>query len=168
MAPAPFDLVKQTKWLKAESFEFFMDIGHWRTFVTHYDLAWQKERFGTESHKKIPKERGIYAFTVELTPAKFPVHGYIMYMGITGDESKATLYSRYAQYWRQYLKKKGRPAVSMMLENWSGDLFFNFVALPDTAIDLEEIETAFISAVIPPINKRDFDATIAPAKLAKW
>lgn len=127
-----------------------------------------KTRLEEENQIHIPKERGIYAFTVELVPSKLPSHGYILYIGITGDTSAATLYSRYRQYVTNLKKENGRPAVFFMLKNWSGDLFFNYVPLARGAIDLGRMEKSLLSAVTPPVNKRDIEATITAAKAAAF
>ncbi|OZI16213.1 hypothetical protein CAL19_16060 [Bordetella genomosp. 7] len=157
-----------TKKYKGDLYEFFLDLKRWRKFKTRHNLKWQKLRFGDASHASVPKERGIYAFTVELAPSKLPMHGYILYMGITGDTSSANLYKRYAQYLRQMKNKVGRPRVSMFLENWSDDLFFNFVPLPNPKVDLRKLEDAFLDAVIPPINIKDFSAEITAVRRAAF
>lgn len=162
------DLVNQTKKYKADLYEFSLSMAQWRKFKTRYKLNWEKARFEEDSHALIPKERGIYAFTVELNPSKLPSHGYILYIGITGDTSSATLHSRYAQYAANLRKEDGRPAVFFMLKNWSGDLFFNYAPLPDTSIDLVKMERALLSAIIPPVNKRDIEATITAARAAAF
>lgn len=83
-------------------------------------MAWTRFRFTKGNRTFIPKERGIYVFTVALDPAPLPDHGYILYMGITGDDSESNLYKRYSQY----LGTQKRPRVYNMLERWEGDLFF--------------------------------------------
>lgn len=162
------DLVNFTKKYKGELAEFFMDLKSWRRFKTRHTLVWQKIRFGEAHLGSVPKERGIYAFTVELSPTKLPGHGYILYVGITGDNSEANLYKRYAQYLRHLKNQDGRPAVYYMLKNWSDDLFFNFVPVPNATVDLAKIEKSIINAVIPPVNKRDLEATISSAKAAAF
>ena len=162
------DLIDFTKKYKAELHEFFLDLKKWRAFKTRYTLNWTKVRFDTGSHCSIPKERGIYTFTAELSPGKLPHHGYILYIGITGDDSEANLYKRYAQYLLNLKNEDGRPAVYYMLKNWSGDLFFNFVSLPDKKIDLAKIEKSMLSAIIPPVNIRDLGATITSVKAAAF
>jgi len=163
-----FDLVEHTKKYKGNLHEFFLSMPAWRKFKTRYTLAWQKERFTEASHAKIPQQRGIYAFTLELSPSKLPAHGYILYVGITGDTSAATLHSRFGQYVGHWKKKDGRPMVLYMLDNWAGDLFFNFVPLPDKKVDLAKLEKAVINAIMPPVNKRDFEADIAAPKAAAF
>ena len=168
MAPRHYDLVDFTKKYKGDSHSFYLNVGNWSKFKTRYKLEWQKCRFTKANHNAIPKDRGLYVFTVELSPAKLPRHGYILYAGITGDVSKAHLHARYGQYLLNLRNGGGRPAVLFMLENWSGHLFFNFVPLPNKTVDLANLERNFIKAIIPPINKRDFGAKIGNAKAAAF
>lgn len=160
------DLVNHTKKYMGERHPFFLDFTSWRKFKSRYRLDWQKLRFGDADHMRVPKERGIYVFTLELAPGKLPMHGYILYVGITGDDSDQNLYKRYSQYLLDRKNEEGRPAVLFMLMNWRDDLFFNFVPLPNKSIDLARIERTFIDAVRPPINRRDFAATIRSARAA--
>ncbi len=95
---------------------------------------------------------------LSLSLSKLPPHGYIMYVGITGNDSGGTLYKRYQRYWYEFKTKGGRPAVFYMMDNWRDDLFFHFVPLPNTFIDLSKIEKSFINAVLPPVNKADIVA----------
>lgn len=162
------DLVNFTKKYKGDLHSFFLDMRSWRKFKTKYKLSWQKLRFGEANHSSIPKERGIYAFTLELSPCKLPTHGYILYIGITGDESEANLYKRYAQYLLNLKNQDGRPAVYYMMDNWSDDLFFNFVPLPNKTIDLAKIERALLNALVPPVNKKDLEADITAGKAAAF
>ena len=162
------DLVNHTKKFKGELHSFFLDLKSWRKFKCKWKLVWQKVPFGEENHSLVPKVRGIYVFTAELSPSKFPIHGYMLYVGITGDYGKQNLYMRYGDYLSHLKNEDGRPAIFYMLDNWSGDLFFNFAPLPDAKIDLALIERRFINTVIPPINKRDLDATIRASKAAAF
>ena len=168
MAGKHHDLVDTAKKYKGDLHEFFLDMKSWRKFKTRFRLDWQKARFGQGSLAAIPKERGIYAFTIELDSAKLPSHGYILYVGITGDDSQANLHKRYNQYLMDWKNENGRPAVVYMMRNWSADLFFNFVPLPNKSVDLARIERAFINSVMPPVNQRDFTAKIRSAKAAAF
>lgn len=168
MAGKHHDLVNFTKKYKGELHEFFLDMGNWKKFKCKYKLPWQKIRFSESTHAAIPHERGIYVFTLELSSCKLPSHGYILYVGITGDGSDQNLYKRYAQYLLNLKNEDGRPAVYYMLKNWANHLFFNFVPLPNRSVDLARIEGAFINSVFPPVNKRDFDATVRAPKAAAF
>ena len=162
------DLVNWTKKYKGDLHSFFLDMKSWKKFKTRSALDWQKTRFGDASHPSVPRERGIYAFTLELAPAKLPAHGYILYVGITGDDSDANLYKRFGQYLLSLKNEDGRPAVVYMMKNWSDHLFFNFVSIPNKSINLAKIERAFINSIMPPVNKRDLEAKIGAAKAAAF
>lgn len=162
------DLVNFTKKYKGNLHEFFLDMTSWKKFKTKNKLDWQKTPFGAGGIAVVPHERGIYAFTLELTSAKLPAHGYILYVGITGDDSNANLYKRFNQYLLSLTSEDGRPAVVYMMKNWKDHLFFNFVSIPKKSVDLAKLERAFINSVMPPINKRDFDAKIGAAKAAAF
>ena len=163
-----FDIVDATKRYKAEKYEFFLSMKSWKKFRTRYKLTWSKERFIEGGHTVIPDERGIYFFTIELSPSKLPSHGYILYIGEAGQDSQNTLRRRYVQYVREWKGGRGRPAVKFMIDNWMGDLFFNVASLPDTKVDLKQLETSLLNALIPPINKRDFDAEIMAPRAAAF
>jgi hypothetical protein len=163
-----YDIVGITKRYKAELHEFFLDLKSWRKFNATRALSWQKVSFSKANQSLVPKTRGLYVFTIELAPSELPMHGYILYVGEAGHGSKSNLHVRYGQYIGHLVRKDGRPAVRYMLENWTKDLQFNYVALADEKIDLEKIERSFINAVIPPVNKRDLEAELKGAKAAKF
>jgi hypothetical protein len=162
------DLVDQVAKYKAELFQFYLDFDQWKTFKSRHSLNWQKTRFDATKPSDIPNERGVYAFTLEMLPTKLPTHGYIMYVGITGDQSPATLRSRYSQYLREMHQAKRRPKVRHMLRKWHKDLFFNFAPLPGNNVDLAKLETAILNAVQPPINERDMSADIMSVRKAAF
>ena len=163
-----FDLVDFTDRYKSQFYEFYLDSRGWREFGTPHNLNWQKIRFSEANRSLVPALRGIYAFTVEHTPSKFPSHGYVLYAGISGDASGSNLRRRYAQYLQNQRTAKGRPAVTYMLLKWPEDLFFSFCALPDVTIDLGDLEQRLLGALNPPVNKMDFPAIIAAARQARF
>jgi len=162
------DLLADTDRYKASLYQFYLDLNAWRQFQSTMKLGWTRLRFEAGNRRQIPKERGIYAFSVALDPSNLPDHGYILYMGITGDDSAGTLHSRYAQYLGDLRRRNGRPKVYLMLERWRGDLFFSFVPIPDRRMSLSKLERAFLSAVNPPVNERDFEASISNARRAAF
>lgn len=168
MPTRPLDIVNQVAKYKANIHAFFLDVDTWKKFKTRHNLVWQRMRFEAGSLASIPEERGIYAFTVELLPTKLPAHGYIMYVGITGDASSSNLRKRFAQYLREMKDRRGRPRVVHMLNKWQSDLFFNFVPLPAPNVNLAKLESAMLDAIIPPINVRDMSADITAARKAAF
>jgi len=163
-----FDLVNATKRYKGELHEFFLDFSGWRKFKSKHRLDWQKLQFTRANKRIVPPVRGIYAFTIELTPSKLPTHGYILYIGLAGDASASNLKVRYGQYLQDQEKDKGRPKVLFMLKNWAGDLQFNFVPLPDTKVDLAKLESGLLNAIRPPINILDFSSQITAVRKAAF
>ncbi|ELQ6169870.1 hypothetical protein [Cronobacter dublinensis] len=162
------DLITNTDYYKANCWSFFLDLKAWRNFQVNCPLRWTRIKFDKCNHGNIPKTRGIYVFTIALESSIMPEHGYILYMGITGDKSSATLYSRFDQYYKDYIKKKGRPKVYNFLERWKDDLYFSFVSIPDQRRSLAKIEQSFLSAIIPPVNERDIEAQISNARRAAF
>lgn len=162
------DLVSDTDRYKASLYKFYLDLKAWRQFQSAFPLSWTRLRFDAVNRRQIPKERGIYAFTVALEPSSLPDHGYILYMGITGDDSGGTLNSRYSQYLGDLRRLDGRPKVYYMLERWKDDLFFSFVPIPDRRMSLKKLETAFLTAIKPPVNERDLEARISNSRRAAF
>lgn len=162
------DLIKNVDQHKANLHEFYLDLKSWRKFESKFKLNWQQIKFDSQNQINVPKERGIYTFTAALSSSELPIHGYIMYMGIAGEESGGTLNSRFQNYLGDLRRKSGRPKVYYMLEKWKGDLFFSFVSVPDRRVSLRKLETEFLSAIRPPINVRDFEASITHARSAAF
>lgn len=161
------DFVRQSDKHRSSLFEFFLDMTSWKKFKTKYTFAWKKIQFDPANRANVPATRGVYAFTIEASSAKLPAHGYIMYVGITGDRSNADLQSRFGNYLAEQRTLR-RPRVHYMLNRWTEDLFFNYVEVPNTTVDLGRIETALLNAVRPPVNQRDFDAEISKVRKAAF
>jgi hypothetical protein len=165
---APHDLVARADVYKAGLYQFYLDITEWRKFNPGIPLVWQRVKFDSAAKTQIPKQRGLYVFTVEADGLGLPVHGYIMYVGITGNTSDATLRSRFGQYLREKEKARGRPRVVYMLNKWTADLVFNFMPVPDPTVDLAKIEQSFLDTIKPPVNQVDFSAEIAAPRKAAF
>ncbi|MCC4632799.1 hypothetical protein [Xanthomonas dyei] len=162
------DLIAEAEHLKAHKRGFYLDAERWKEFQSPIELTWSRLRFSEDNRSNIPKERGLYAFTLSHEPSGFPDHGFIMYIGITGDISKANLRSRYSQYLANLRRGDGRPKVHGMLKRWNGHLFFNFVPIPDKKISLTEIEDELLAAVIPPINETYIKAGLQAILKDAW
>ncbi|MEB1547621.1 hypothetical protein VDQ94_01675 [Xanthomonas campestris pv. campestris] len=162
------DLIADADRVSAYMRKFNIDAQRWKAFQPPLKLIWSKFRFSEANRPNIPKERGLYAFTLSHEPSGFPDHGFIMYIGITGDTSKATLRSRYGQYLASLRRGNGRPKVYGMLERWNGDLFFNFAPIPDKKISLTEIEDELLAAIIPPINETYIKAGLQSILKDAW
>lgn len=141
---------------------FVLSPERWRTAASSINLNWDWVPFDEKSKPNIPPERGLYAFVVEHTDAYFPPHGYIMYAGITGDQSPArNLRVRFGDYLRE-ARTGGRSRVVVMLNLFKDDVYFHYAPVPDCSQSLSVIEDEMLAAIIPPCNE-DFIAEIAPA-----
>jgi hypothetical protein len=144
------DLVNQTKKYKAELYDFFLDLRKWRTFRSRYRLEWQKSGLMKPVKRPSPSNEAYTRSRWNSRPQNCQVMGYILYVGITAMiPMPLACTNDMASIWRITRKQDGRPAVSFMLQNWAGDLFFNFVPLPNKAINLARIESSFINALMP-------------------
>ncbi|WP_329740728.1 hypothetical protein [Dyella sp. A6] len=162
------DVLAATDRYKAYTHDFHLDMARWRKFRAPCVLNWTMTRFLPSSRPQIPATRGIYVFTLRLEPSELPAHGMILYMGITGDKSSATLRSRFGQYLQGQRRVDERPKVLDMLLRFEDHLFFNFAPIPDPAINLEALETEFLDAVDPPINERDYSGEFGRTRRSAW
>lgn len=160
----PHDLVTNRKLMKADSYPLNLSTARWRQFSTPQPLTWKRLPFSKANRNKIPKARGIYAFSLAVSDHNLPPHSYILYVGIAGDTSKATLHSRYGQYLTEVNRTRARPKIIYMMAEWAPDLIFNFVEIPNTSVDLKRLETSLLDALLPIVNTRDFSANIQQAR----
>lgn len=122
-------------------------------------LNWQSVKFGPTAKSKVPEQPGLYAFVVRIPFEGLPTHGWVMYIGQTGDgSSNATLRSRFGQYLRDKKTPK-RPKVFYMLNAWDGDLEFFYAPEPGRKADLEKLETELLGAFRPPFTDRTYPAS---------
>jgi hypothetical protein len=162
------DIVKAADRYAASFYPFYVNSKGWRKFDSPHDLPWTKLRFSPDNAPHIPAVRGIYAFTIEHTPSKFPSHAFIYYVGQSGNTGKGHLKQRYRKYLQEQKSGTGRHHIHYMMKNWKKDLFFSFCALPDTAINLRDLETRLLGALSPPANVIDFPADISAARRARF
>lgn len=154
------DFVKKVDEMKADIQRFLVSPNRWRTSRVQIPINWTYLPFTEASHKQVPDEPGVYAFIVRHINNHFPIHGFIMYIGITGAEGNGrTLNNRYGDYLREKKKDK-RPKVHYMLNKYPDDLQFAYSAVTDPAIDLKALELDLNDAIIPPVVVKDFTAEI--------
>jgi hypothetical protein len=162
----PIDLVQTVNCdLKAFSVNFVINPKHLDIFSTDAKLSWKKVRFSSRNKALIPKERGIYAFILEHNEATLPPHGYVMYIGISGDKSQHTIRDRFGNYLREKKINK-RPSITYMLNNWEKCLFFHYAVVTDKRISLSKLEKNMSDAFVPPFSTNDFSAEIRQARKA--
>ena|ERR1700733_5146370 len=134
-------------------------------FSTALTLDWKKVRFAESNRQLVPSARGIYAFIVELNEGGLPPHGYVMYVGISGETGGHNLRKRYGDYlgYRETAKRAG---VHYMLRNWDSVLFFHYAEVQDRRVSLRKLEREISDALVPPFSTNDFSAEIRKAKKA--
>jgi hypothetical protein len=163
------DPVKVGKLYKASQTAFFLDTKKWRSFRTRYNIDWSFVPFHQDRAGDVPSEPGLYAFVVSSDHPKLPVHAYVLYVGQSGHgDSNADLRKRFRQYLREQRVGSSRPAVYRMLVEFADDLKFYFAAVPAAKACLAEVETKLLSAIIPPVNQKDFEAEVSVARKAAF
>lgn len=129
----------------------------WRADISPR-LNWQVVQFRCDEISRLPEEPGLYAFVARIPFEGLPLHGWVMYIGQTGDgNSGATLRRRF----RQYLRDKGvseRPAIYYMLNAWDDCLEFFYAPEPSRKDELKELETRLLGAFRPPFSDRTYPA----------
>ena len=122
-------------------------------------LTWNSIKFGEAEINKIPNNRrGVYAFVLCEPNVFLPHHGYVLYIGIAGRQSKRSLRQRY----REYLNPKKvlkRERIARMIGTWHEVLRF-YVAVDNSmpANDLETLEKQLNTALMPPFSEGDLEA----------
>lgn len=141
----------------------------WDAYTTpKIPLNWKCVKFEENNKKKIPTEKGIYAFVVEPRIDQFPSHGYVMYIGETGHESKRHLRKRFGDYLYD-AKKPKRKLIHSMLTTWTGYLYFYYVEVDSSQMDIiKELERELLDTFTPPYVQEGYSAEIGAAvKLSK-
>jgi hypothetical protein len=151
--------------LKIYGQDFILSPKQLRKFATTATLDWKKVKFTQTNQASVPLDRGIYAFVVEHNESQLPPHGYVMYVGITGNTSKHNLRKRYRDYLRDKKVNK-RAGIHYMLNNWGASMFFHYAVISDKRYNLAAIEQSMSDALIPPYSTMDFSAEIREAKRA--
>lgn len=153
--------VDQVVTFRAYRRSFYLNPEQWAMSKVETDLEWQEVKFEDGNKDNIPDKRGIYAFIVKHENKHFPPHGYIMYVGITGEHSnKRTLKKRFRDYLYEQRRNK-RPKIHMMLQQFRENLYFNFSPLDDEVdIDLGKLEIDLNDALVPPVGRKDFSGKI--------
>lgn len=152
------DVLDLADHLKLHSFTFVLSPA-WRQIRSISKLKWSQIRFEAGNKSKLQKKRGIYAFIVSFEHESFPLHGYVMYVGVTGEtRAHRTLYDRFGDYLREKQTGK-RLKVLAMLTKFEKDLFFHYAPV-DARVNLGSLEEKINGAFIPPVNINDFSATL--------
>jgi hypothetical protein len=154
------DIVQAVDDIKKDRRAFYLSPIRWRRSKVGFALSWKEVKFDPANATAVPERSGIYAFVVRHANNHFPPHGYIMYIGITGDVGPTrTLRVRYRDYLREKKRDK-RPRVSYMLNKYQDDLYFCYVALDRSKVDLGQLELHLNDCILPPVVVKDFTAEV--------
>ena len=118
-------------------------------------LQWNSIDFDMKHRSQLPKEKGVYAFAIELNDSRLPKSSHIAYVGKAGDiNSENTIWKRFYDYIRN--RNIGdRPRISEMLRRWEGHLRYYYAVVP-SGISTGDVEEYLIDILMPPYNRGDF------------
>ena len=142
--------------------EFLLWKTQWNRYPNPIPLDWKCVRFKRANKDQIPSSKGIYAFFVEPRIANFPSHGYLMYIGQTGQKGNHNLRKRFGNYLGKSESKKRR-SIRYMLNKWKGYLYFYYVEIDPNQINLEQLERTLLDTFTPPFVKKGFSGRIKAA-----
>lgn len=162
----PQDLIADIDGLRKYRRAFILSPDQWRTLDIP-NLEWKNVKFNLDNKELIPKERGVYTFVIKHDNALFPGHGYIAYIGLTGDRNERTLRIRYSDYLRDQKRPK-RVNIYELLNKWKDDIYFSYAVIPDKQISLSDIETKLLDSLVPPFNKKDFSGEFGKIVAEAW
>ena len=131
-------------------------------------LTWNSIKFGAEEKENVPNDKGgVYAFVISHQRNFLPPNGYIMYIGITGENSNRSLRDRYGEYLMTSQVKR-RPQITRMIVQWHPILRFHFAPVADDfpSEQLRALEKRLITAFMPPCCKNDMTADTRRKKAA--
>ena len=125
-----------------------------------HDLSWESVLYGKAEIEKVPdNKRGVYAFAVCQESKVLPPHGYILYIGIAGEDSDRPLRDRYKDYFN-IKKVLTRPGIARMIGDWRSVLRFYFAPVGDnvSSDELKTLEQQLNTALMPPFAERDLES----------
>ena len=156
---AQYDFIAEVKDPSVYKRAFLLWKTQWDNYPDPIPLDWKCVKFEASYRTQIPRSKGIYAFFVEPRIANFPSHGYLMYIGETGQDSNHNLRKRFADYLSE---KKGtkRRSIEYMLNLWEGYLYFYYAEVDPNQINLKELEQILLDTFIPPFVKQGFSGKI--------
>jgi excinuclease UvrABC nuclease subunit len=139
------DIIAEQDEFKAHTREFTLWPRKWQACDSGQIQTWSTHRLATEEKKRIPDGPGIYTLLIQPGIVCHPACSYLMYVG-----QAASLKRRFGEYLTRERRAQGRPKIFRLLSKYSNYVWFCFTLVPRE--NLEEVETALISAFIPPCN----------------
>jgi len=159
------DFVKLVEHLKKDSQTICLSPDLWEKSNVPDSISWTDVKFTKSEKSKIPTERGVYAFVIELRKSHFPPNHHIVYFGEVGEKGNETLRSRFSSYFSE-LKRPKKRAVHYPLTKYKKFIYFYFCAVPDRRRSVKKLEKHLTGTFVPEYNLRDFDSDLRPAVAA--
>ena len=142
-----YDVIRQQKDVRIYQRDFLLWKQQWDAYTDPpIPLDWQCVKFEKNNANQIPTEKGVYAFFIEPRIAKFPAHGYLIYIGQTGYKSERNLRKRFRDYLYDKEKPK-RARIHLMLNTWEGYLYFYYAEVDSAQMDLKQLEQKLLGSV---------------------
>lgn len=138
---------------------FILWTTQWNNYPNPIPLNWKCVKFEKDNRDQIPSKKGIYAFFVEPRIANLPSHGYLMYIGQTGQDSNHHLRKRFGDYIGKRESTK-RHSIKYLLNTWRGYLYFYYAEVDPDQINLKQLETILLDTFTPPFVKEGFSGKI--------
>jgi len=161
----PEDLVKLVDRLKKDREEFWLSKTQWKRSKVPKTLVWNSVIFRRSESTAIPATRGVYAFQIKYSSGGIPQHGYLMYVGETGNRnSQETLRSRFLSYFSEMQAKER--SLHYVLCKYEDYLYFHYSPISDRRRNLKNIEAWLCDTLVPPYNVKDFSVEMRKAKKA--
>lgn len=166
-----YDVIDRPRTVKTYKQDFLLWTERWDACINlPISLHWKCVKFKRDSASQIPTEKGIYAFFVEPRIEQFPSHGYLMYIGQAGHNSNRNLRRRFGDYLydknlseRELLKSPSREHIHDMLNTWEDYLYFYYVEVDPSQIDIKQLEQQLLDTFAPPFVDRGYSAKIGRA-----
>lgn len=166
-----YDVINRPRRAKIYKQDFLLWTEQWNTYINpQISLNWKCVKFERGRANQIPTEKGVYAFFVEPRIAQFPSHGYLMYIGQAGHNSQRNLRKRFNDYLydknlseRELLKSPSREHIHDMLNIWEDYLYFYYVEVDPSQMDIKQLEQKLLDTFAPPFVDRGYSAKVGRA-----
>lgn len=149
--------------------QFILSPSQWNAFKPSISLSWTSVPLCQSSISSVPKTRGVYAHSINISTDNMPPTNYITYVGLVGDRKPAGTRGNLRhlrQRFTEYLREQNtliRPLIHEFLSTYKDHTTFHYVEIPDYTVSLHDIETALLDALLPPCNQSDFSINIKQA-----
>lgn len=150
--------------IAASRVDFYLVTSFWEAFAPGINLKWSRPlRFRKANAKRIPNEKGVYAFSIRASNSLLPAHRLIFYIGQAGGESssKNTLRKRFGGYFNDR-----RPRLTRFLEGYCNQIDYQYCTLDLDGADIKALEKQLNDVLQPPANQNDFSIKVGYARKA--